>query len=315
MRLIRFLILLLLPVFLIAQNEPVIEVGSFNIEWFPCKEDGQMMQKYGINLRNPPRGNPTDVPALFQLLKELDIELLGVVEIVDTDLFARKAKEYLGPQYEFVYAPSKSSQKVGFLYDSSVLELKEAPQVYMDVALNPDSWLRPALRGYFKYKPAGFDFHAIIVHLKAAPSGWKIRKKQWQALEKIITDLKENSGDKDIILMGDFNNVSRLGYKEFLPRIDKWNFYWATHELLEDSLVTNYWQPDYTKQYIQGSLIDQIFISDDAKFEMVPNSVKVGGVCAEGRKSYEGPHLPEFYEKISDHCPVFVSFKADIDND
>ena len=71
MRIIRFLVLLLLPVFLIAQNQAIIEVGSFNIEWFPCKDDGQMMQKYGINLRNPPHGNPTDVPALFQLLKQL----------------------------------------------------------------------------------------------------------------------------------------------------------------------------------------------------------------------------------------------------
>ncbi|MCD6377159.1 MAG: hypothetical protein J7L94_16665 [Caldisericaceae bacterium] len=315
MKLIRFLILLLLPVFLIAQNQAIIEVGSFNIEWFPCKEDGQLMQKYGINLRNPPQGNSTDIPALFKLLKKLDIELLGVVEIVDTKLFAEKAKEYLGPQYKFIYAPSKSSQKVGFLYDSSVLELKEPPQVYMDVALNPDSWLRPALRGYFKYKPNGFDFHAIIVHLKAAPSGWKTRKKQWQALEKIITNLENKSGDKDIILMGDFNNVSKLGFNEFLPRINKWRFYWATHELLEDSLVTNYWQPDFTKEHIEGSLIDQIFVSSDAKFEMVPNSVKVGGVCAEGKKSYEGPDLPDYYEKISDHCPVFVSFKADVDND
>ncbi len=315
MKIIRFLILLLLPVFLIAQQQAIIEVGSFNIEWFPCKDNGQMMQQYGINLRNPPHGQATDVKALFEFLKQLDIELLGVVEIVDTQLFAQKAKEYLGPQYEFIYAPSKSSQKVGFLYDSSVLELKEPPQVYMDVALKPDSWLRPALRGYFKYKPAGFDFHAIIVHLKAAPSGWKIRKKQWQALERIVTDLEKNSGDKDIIIMGDFNNVSKLRFNEFLPRIQKWHFYWATRELWQDSLSSNYWQPDYTKPHIEGSLIDQIFISDDAKFEMVPHSIRVGGMCAKGKKFYDGPDFPDYYEKISDHCPVFVSFRADIDND
>ncbi len=315
MRLIRTIFLLLLPFLLVAQKQTIIEVGSFNIEWFPCKDDGEMMKQYGISLRNPPQGNPTDIPALFNLLKKLDIELLGVVEIVDTDLFARKAKEYLGESYEFVYAPSMSSQKVGFLYDSSVLELKEKPQVYFDVALNPDSWLRPAFRGYFKYKPSGFDFHAIIVHLKAAPSGWKLRKKQWQALQNIITDLKKNSGDKDIILMGDFNNVSKLGYNEFLPRIEKLGFYWATGELKEHHLYSNYWRPDYSREHIEGSLIDQIFISDDAKFEMVPKSVRVGGMCNQGKDAFDGEEIPDYYEKISDHCPVFVSFKADVDND
>ncbi len=315
MRLARLIFLLLIPFILVAQKEAVIEVGSFNVEWFPCKDDGEMMKQYGISLRNPPQGNSTDIPALFGLLKKLDIELLGVVEVVDTKLFEQKAQEYLGQQYKFIYAPSKGSQKVGFLYDSSVLELKGDPEVYFSVALNPDSWLRPAFRGYFKYKPSGFDFHAIIVHLKAAPSGWKIRKKQWQALQKIVTDLKAKSGDKDIILMGDFNNVSRLGTNEFNDRIQKLNFYWATGELSKKHLYSNYWQPDYSKEHIEGSLIDQIFISDDAKFEMIPNSVKVGGMCGSGAASYDGEAIPEYYEKISDHCPVFVSFKADVDND
>ena len=175
MRALRFILFLLLPVLLLAQNEKYIQIGSFNIEWFPCKEDGEMMKKYGINLRRPPQGNSTDLPALFSLLKELDIELLGVVEVVDPQLLQDSAKKYLGDQFRVIYAPSPSSQKVGFLYDSSVLQVIGKPQVYMDVALGPDTWLRPGLRVYFKYKENGFDFNAMIVHLKAAPSGLKKR--------------------------------------------------------------------------------------------------------------------------------------------
>ena len=296
------------------EDTSIIQIGSFNIEWFPCKEDGEMMKKYGINLRIPPQGQATDIPALFNLLKELDIELLGLVEVVDTQLLQEKAIEYLGPQYKFIYAPSPGSQKVGFLYDSSVLELVGKPQVYMDVALKPDSWLRPAFRAYFKALKTGFDFHAVVVHLKAGPAGWDQRQKQWAVLERILEQVQNDTGDKDVVLMGDFNNVSKLGYDEFKPLMEKMGFYWATSEIA-DSGYTNYWQPDYREERIQGSLIDQIFISRGALEEYVKNSVEVGGMCRDGKPEYKGEAIPEYREKISDHCPVYCSFLADKDND
>ncbi len=315
MRIRKILFLILLPLALLAQeNKAIIQVGSFNMEWFPCKDNGEMMKKYGITLRNLPHGNATDIPAMFGMLKKLDIELLGVVEVVDPKVLEESAQKYLGPQYKVIYAPSPGSQKVGFVYDSSVLELKGQPEVYYSVALKPDSWLRPAFRGYFKYKPNGFDFNAIICHLKAGPNGWKTRNKQWQALQEILTNL-ENSSDKDIVVMGDFNNVSKLGFNEFLPRIQKLHFYWATGLLVKEHLYSDYWQPDYNEPYIKGSLIDQIFVSPDAKFELLPNSTEVGGACAKGVPEYRGRQIPDYFEKISDHCPVWVSFRADQDND
>ena len=102
------LIILLLNVTAIwAQTGHTIEIGTFNMEWFPCKDDGNMMHKYGIDLRYPPKGNATDIKALFSLLKDLDIELLGVEEIVDPQMLADSAKKYLGEQYEFIYARLK----------------------------------------------------------------------------------------------------------------------------------------------------------------------------------------------------------------
>lgn len=313
LRILMFLILTL-PVVVPAQPAE-IEVGSFNLEWFPCKDDGNMMKDYGINLRRPPSGNATNIPALFNLLKKLDIELLGVVEVVDPALLEKSAQEYLGPEFKFIYAPSAGSQKVGFLYDSSVLDIIGQPEIYASVKLKPNSWLRPAFRAYFKVKPSGMDFHAIIAHLKAGPSGWGQRQQQWKVLENILKTLPEESGDKDIVLMGDFNNVSKYGYDEFKPVMQRLGFNWANAQMAIDSSYTNYWRPDYTKERIQGSLIDQIFISADAEVEFVPNSSKVGGMCAGGASEYEGEAIPEFYEQISDHCPIFVSFKVDVDND
>ena len=112
----RFLILILLiPLFVMCREGSVIEIGTFNVEWFPCKDDGKLMKQYGIRLRYPPTGSSTNIKALFELLKNLDIELLGVQEIVDPKLFGDSAKAYLGEEFEFIYSPSGGSQKVGFL--------------------------------------------------------------------------------------------------------------------------------------------------------------------------------------------------------
>lgn len=306
-------LLIAIPVLLAAQNEKIIEIGTFNMEWFPCKDDGAMMKKYGIELRYPPKGNPTDMKALFGLLKDLDIELLGCEEIVDPKMLADSAKKYLGDEFEFIYSPSGGDQKVGFLYDSSVLEVIGSPQTYAQVELSADSRLRPAFRAYFKTKPDGFDFHAIVTHLKASPRGWDLRKKQWEQINQILKSLPEETKDSDIILLGDFNDVSKLGIAEFDTIMTERKFFRITSELKNG--YSNYWQPDYKVDRIQGSLIDHIFISENAKIEYIEDSAKIGGMCGTDQYEYSGEAIPDYYHLISDHCPVFGSFRADTDED
>jgi len=77
MKRIILLVLVILTGSLFAQDSLTIEVGCFNIEWFPCKDDGEMMKKYGIDLKYPPKGNATDIEALFNFLKASDIEWLA----------------------------------------------------------------------------------------------------------------------------------------------------------------------------------------------------------------------------------------------
>jgi endonuclease/exonuclease/phosphatase family metal-dependent hydrolase len=307
------IILILLSGMLFGQQSQTIEIGTFNIEWFPCKDDGELMKKYDINLRYPPKGNATDIEALFALLKDLDIELLAVEEIVDPKLLGEMAKKYLGEEYEMIYSTAGGSQKVGFLYDSSVLELIGEPETYASLLLKPDSRLRPAFRAYFKSKLNGFDFHAIVVHLKASPRGWDRRKQQLDKLEEILQSLPEESKDSDIILMGDMNNVTKAGAGEFTPMMERLGFYWATSEL--DGKPTNYWQPDWKVNKIKASTIDQIFVSADAKIEFVEGSIKTSGGCAAGNDFYEGENIPAYFDKISDHCPVYASFKFEKDDD
>ena len=306
-------LLIAIPVLLAAQNEKIIEIGTFNLEWFPCKDDGAMMKKYGIELRHPPKGNSTDMKALFGLLKDLDIELLGCEEIVDPKMLADSAKKYLGDEFEFIYSPSGGDQKVGFLYDSSVLELIGSPQTYAQVELSADSRLRPAFRAYFKTKPDGFDFHAIVTHLKASPRGWDLRKKQWDQINQILKSLPEETKDSDIILLGDFNDVSKLGIAEFDTIMTERKFFRITSEMKNG--YSNYWQPDYKVDRIQGSLIDHIFISENAKIEYIENSAKIGGMCGTDQYEYFGKAIPDYYNLISDHCPVYGSFRADKDDD
>ena len=105
------LILILLSFPVIAQEDETIEIGTFNIRFFPCNQDGEMMKDYDITMTYPPEGLPTDTTMLFDLLSDLDVEVLGVQEIVDPPLFGAMAKRHLGDSFEFIYAPSDIWQK------------------------------------------------------------------------------------------------------------------------------------------------------------------------------------------------------------
>ena len=310
-KLILFIILMAHS--LLAQDSLTIEVGTFNIKWFPCKDDGELMKKYDINLRYPPTGQATDLDSLFAFLKEIDIELLAFQEVVDVALLKRNAKRFLGEQFDVIYSNSGGSQKVGFLYDSSVLEVIGESESYDEVLLKADSRLRPAFRAYFKSKPNGFDFHAVVVHLKASPRGWDQRKQQLELLETILAEIPAQHGDSDIILLGDMNNVTEAGEGEFTPMMERLGFYWASRELA--GKPTNYWKPDWKVNRIQASAIDHIFVSADARVEYIANKTSVFGPCAAAAESYEGDKIPDFYQRISDHCPVFATFRVDKDND
>jgi len=302
------------PIWLLtAQTYDVIEIGSFNIRFFPCNQDAGMMEKYDIQLRYPPQGSATDTTLLFNMTKNLDIEILGVQEIVDPPLFRDMAKRHLGDNFEFIYAPSKGWQKVGLLYNTDKVNLIGSPTIFNEVTLGKTDRLRPAFHGYFKTVPDGFDFHVIVVHLKAAPSGYNQRKQQWQHLESILTALPKNEqNDADIILVGDFNNVSSERYNEFLPLMNRQKYFWVGSE--QKNLITNYWRPDWSKPEIQSSMIDQIVISDDAKIEYVENSTMVGGLCSKGEDIITG-HFPDYYLNVSNHCPIYASFRAFPDDD
>jgi endonuclease/exonuclease/phosphatase family metal-dependent hydrolase len=309
----RFPLFLLAAGFLYGQAQQTIQVGTFNIEWFPCKDDGELMREYGIELRNPPVGNSTDTEALFSFLKDIDIELLAVQEIVDAELFAEEAKKYLGQNYDFIYSQSGGSQKVGFLYDSSVLELLGDPRSYDEILLRSSSRLRPAFGAYFKSKSAGFDFSVVVVHLKSAPSGWDIREQQLEILEKILVEIALETIDNDVILLGDMNNVSPAGPNEFKSMIERLGYFWASGEITHKP--TNFWQPRYSEEKIIASTIDHIFVSADAKVELIEKSADVAGMCSALKESFEAHEIPEYFHQISDHCPVFASFKIDKDDD
>ena len=309
------LMILILTVSILAGtgSDEMIQIETFNIRFFPCNEDGAMMAKYDIRMSHPPEGEATDTTALFNMLKELDIEVLGVEELVDPPLFGAMAKRHLGNHFEFAYAPSNGWQKVGFLYNSEKVQLVGSPQIYNEVALGRVDRLRPAFRGYFKALPDGFDFHVIVLHLKASPRGYDERKQQWQQLQTILADIPNNGQkDADIILLGDLNNVSKDRFNEFLPTVTDLGFFWTGAE--QDTLISNYWQPNWQVSEIQSSLIDHVLISSDAQVEYVENSTRVGGLCAEGQDKFTGK-LPDYYLKISDHCPVYSSFKVYPDND
>ena len=122
----------------------------------------------------------------------------------------------------------------------------------------------------------------------------------------------QDDQDKDIILLGDFNNVSPLKYNEFKPLLKDMSLIWTSEN--DTTHFSNYWRPDWQKPMLQGSLIDQIFISESASKAYISQSLSFGAICNSHKNKITG-EFPYYYQRVSDHCPVWVSFKPFPDTD
>jgi endonuclease/exonuclease/phosphatase family metal-dependent hydrolase len=278
-----------------------IRIGTFNIRMFPCNENCECIKLHGYR-HCVERGRPTtDLRRLADTIITLKPDILAVNEILNPDRLARFAVEHLGPEWRFVHAHEGGRQKVGFLYDSSVVRLlgrKAYSQIF--TALTPEEHsplcfkagdrLRPAFACRFQVAGTGLDFFAVVLHLKPGECS-SVRRAQWRIMEQVVDELAKV--DSDIVILGDFNDDGR-GERDFSEFCRRKKF-----TLVTDAISCT---------HSMGSSPDNILVSEAAAMAFHKESVRVGGPCARscGRTALWRAYL----NRVSDHCPVVAEFRA-----
>jgi len=276
--LMRYFILFLSCIILISCNnssetkDEYIGIGTFNIEWLG---DG-VNDKFCRN-ENDYKNIAENQDALNKILK------------------------YLPDMNSYILTNSGSDQNLAIISKKFIDVNLIAEYSPLEVRQNKT---RPGL--IVECKADNFDWIMMNIHLKSTSrydstyemkeESRTIRLEQTELLNKWIDSIIAFSSEKDIIIVGDFNDSPIDVINNTLTPLvenDKINF------ISKDLNSCKY---DYLKA------IDHIVISKNIKNRYIQNSVKLFNF-------YDS--MPDYTaKKVSDHCPVIAKFNIYIqDND
>ncbi|MCS7170312.1 MAG: hypothetical protein NZ949_06770, partial [Candidatus Kapabacteria bacterium] len=176
----------------------LLTLGTFNIEW----------RGDGVNDRNP--RTEAELQKLAELIRQSGVDLLGIQEIENEQALQRLLR-YL-PEFRGIVGSLGAQQNVGLLYRRG-LEVRIVGE-YTPLIVQPGR-TRP---GFVAYCRAGnADFYFMVVHLKSTSRydstpelrelSRRLRLHQVQRLAHWVDSLRATGSDRDIVVVGDFNDT------------------------------------------------------------------------------------------------------------
>ncbi|MBL7666016.1 MAG: hypothetical protein JNM93_12850 [Bacteriovoracaceae bacterium] len=295
------LLALSLLVFLFQFNaEATFRAGSYNI------------RNFGSDEANQP---DTDKVELAKTIAGLQVDMLGVEEIVDKQQFTQFVAGYF-PYYALALSQcgGRGRQHLGIMYNPQRFNLIG---LYEDMRLSasgPNSQidcyqgLRPALIGYFEDKQTSKKFIFMVLHLKAGgdQKAMETRYFQYEVLKVVLNEYRVR-GYNDFIIVGDLNSTEySLGpsnpyYQAFKQIISNLGLY----DLTQNLPCTNYWHGGTRDGIEEPSMLDHILSSPSFVSPKNPPAAYVGAHCLANRcQTTRADRLGRSYTNVSDHCPI-----------
>jgi len=249
------------------------------------------------NIENFPLQGQATVDSVRMIILALQVDLVTVEEIADTTAFhnlVNSLEDWAGVYSSDQYGPG-NYQKTGILYRTDQITLSNVGIIFPN---EPDPFPRPPLMAHVDFDRGNqhFDFHLIVVHLKAGGAAEDLarRREACQMLKGLI-DQSVNEGDEpDFIVAGDFNDElddppASNSFTIFLD--DTAHYQFLTMPLAGD--------PYWASYPSTGTLIDHILVTSDALGEYQ------GGETTTLRLDYE---VTDYSYWVSDHRPVMSQF-------
>ena len=275
-----------------AQGEAgIARIATWNLEWFGA-----------LNR------NADDIKQIAAIIRELDIDVLALEEIVCPCTVEALAAE-LG-DYEFFISPQRIPQKLALMWRSErVGEVTFDEAAYSALRGVADTGLDRELRQplVFRMKIDHFDFTLVVVHLKSIPEAERsveIRNIQYDTLNAwLAQELGREGGERDIVIAGDFNSYNQGISSARL--LEAGHVVFATTSLPDGEYSNIWYDREGTRNH---SLIDHIALTPELRdgefgaLEAIRDwDVEIGG---------------EAYENgVSDHLPLVAVFKTTEDID
>ena len=226
----------------------------------------------------------------------IDYDFIAIVELRDETVLIRTEAilEGMGRDYDYVMSPpvgAKVKERYAFLFDPQIVHVIENGEVFPDPN---DTFLREP---YFAtFKAGEFDFTAIAVHVIWGDSVGQ-RRREVQELANVYRAVQAaDDAEQDVMLLGDFNrnpdDQSAYGPLLSIPSMGHLFQLPQKSHIKDTSLYDNiFFQTNHVTEYTGDSGIERFdeahFGNDDAAASLA----------------------------VSDHRPVWGTFRIDADDD
>ena len=251
------------------------------------------------NIENFPKAGNQTINDVAQIIKDLDIDLIGVQEIASVRSFNELLNQLDGWQGVLsndTYG-NGNYQKTAILYKTDFISISAVKNIFENDGY---AFPRPPLEAYVQIKDlegVKFDFNMIVLHLKAS-GGSENEARRKEAIKDLTQYIKSEIAqgvDPDFVVLGDWNDaLTDTGSTNvFLPMLnDPQTFMFLTAKLTNQfSYISNTFK----------SLIDHIMITADAQTEYGQGECKV---------LYLDRQYLSYPNNVSDHRPVMACFKG-----
>ncbi len=260
-------------------TDTTFEILTWNIEWFP---------KNGI----------TTVEYVSQIIQALDMDLLAIQEINDTDLFTQMLNGL--PDYEG-YFQSLWFAGLAYIYKSDVIQINEIYEIYTTAPYWSPFPRSPMV---MDMNFMGENIYIINNHFKCCgdgildmdnPNDEETRRYIASNLLKEYIDI--NLPNEKVIVLGDLNDVLTDVNENnvFLPiLLDVENYNFADMSIAQGpSSGWSYpWWPSHIDHILITNELFNAFEDDNSEVITIPIDEYLDG------------GFVEYYENISDHLPV-----------
>lgn len=279
----------------IAQNitnvgdDATFEIATWNIEWFGDNNNG-------------PSNDALQVQNAAAVIAGSGIELWGVQEIADDNEFADLLAA-LGDDYDGQLATNSVQQRIGFVYDTRVVQVRQIKHILEDFEFEFASRPPLQLEADIMLPDTTVTMTFIVLHMKAF-SDQSSYERRVDAATRLKNNIDFTSLDSQrVIVLGDWNDEllrstyanQTSPYKNFID--DDANFFFpslALEQSGEGSFCSN------ASCSSTGSMLDHLLITNELFDVYIPSSA--GFI----------PDLPTaintFANTTSDHLPVYARF-------
>lgn len=261
-----------------------------------CQRPAEPLRFATYNIENFPKSD-RQVEGALSLVRSLDVDFVGLQEIIGTQRLEREAKVRLGEQWEFVWVDTsplasggRPAQNIGLLYDGALYRASEV-RSRGETRLSEGRY-RPTLEVLLEPRVSGREpLRVFVVHLKSGSDGRAVRREQLAALGQILEGA--GRGGEAIAVMGDFNSTEPEDRRDIERIAARAGLTFATRDLS----CSAFWQRG---EDCPTSRLDHILVSE------APDRVEAAAACADSCAS--GDRCPLYRVEISDHCPVLASY-------